>query len=53
MLTGDRFGCKSAPLWFSKTGKRWKTDAVNLYLLAQMGFLTFIHAQKQIVSWWK
>lgn len=48
MLTGDRFGCKPAPLWFSKTGKRWKTDAVNLYLLAQMGFPTLIHTQKTL-----
>lgn len=50
MLTGDRFGCKSAPLWFSKTRKGLKTDAVNLYLLAQMWFLTLVHAQKRILG---
>lgn len=43
------FGCKSqssltqAPLWFPKPEKR-KTDVLNL--LAQFGFLTFVHAHK-------
>lgn len=42
MLTGDRLVVNLLPCGFQRLKKRRKTDAVNLYLLAQMGFLSLM-----------